>query len=389
MSDTHFDALQRNLRAAHNTHQHAKPPANPVEFVRGASPDVLLSPTERARERAAETDRRLRAAASGERDDAGDTDDDDEDDEVMVDGEPYSRRDLQSGSSLSKSLTRGAFQALRNQVSRHFAHQGTGALMQSEEFDQRALMAKLKSEPITKTDTSGLRKSMAKVANALGNTTLAKSLEAGYGADSATLKGGSAVRKQSLDKRLQATVAGGDPQPRVYSPAEVSLAAQHALAHGQITVEQAGRIQSELDLYGKISPKSEALLKGDADKETPMVKSIGPRGAPRYSVEQLEAAASQALMAKAITPDQANRIATEITLGGASAESIALLRRAKPSQTSSRLLTKSECFGALSKALAAGQITGSQAMAAESCLNLDARIADGTMAVLRKVHFGM
>ncbi|WP_321853197.1 hypothetical protein [Paraburkholderia tropica] len=313
MSDAHFAALQRNLRAAYNTHQQSKPPANPVQHIRRGSSDLTLPSTERARARTEATDRDLRDSVAGKQriDDAGVPDDDeyeDENDEVQTRGG--------QGSSLSKSMHRGSFQRIRNEVNQHIAKQGTGEYMQSEEFDQRALMAELKIAPIVKANTTSLRKSMAKVANALGNATLAKSLEAGCASNSATLTGDSAVRRQSLAGTKSA------PKPRVYSPAEVSLAAQNALAYGQITVEQAGRIQSELDLTGACSP-----------------------------------------------------------------ESLALLRGAKPSQTNGHLLSKSECFGALSKALGAGQITGSQAIAAEACLNRDIRVADDTMAVLRKVHF--
>ena len=86
---------------------------------------------------------------------------------------------------------------------------------------------------------------MAALANSLGNTTLAKSLEAGYGTDSATLTGGSAIRKQSLPTK---------PVAKPLSADELLKAASTLLHHGRIDTQTAARVQSEVNLTGKVSP---------------------------------------------------------------------------------------------------------------------------------------
>ena len=92
-----------------------------------------------------------------------------------------------------------------------------------------------------KTTIASIRKSIADVAKSLGNTALSKSLEAGYGADSATLTGGSAIRKQSLPAKP-------------LSPDELLKAASTLLHHGRIDTQTAARVQSEVNLTGKVSP---------------------------------------------------------------------------------------------------------------------------------------
>jgi hypothetical protein len=70
-------------------------------------------------------------------------------------------------------------------------------------------------------------------------------LEAGYGTDCATLTGGSAIRKQSLPAKP-------------LSPDELLKAASTLLHHGRIDTQTAARMQSEVNLTGKVSP---ALMK--------------------------------------------------------------------------------------------------------------------------------
>jgi hypothetical protein len=81
-------------------------------------------------------------------------------------------------------------------------------------------------------------------------------LEASYGTDSATLTGGSAIRKQSLPAK---------PAAKPLSPDELLKAASTLLHHGRIDTQTAARVQSEVNLTGKVSP---ALMKtlGEACK---------------------------------------------------------------------------------------------------------------------------
>lgn len=323
MSDAHLEALNRNLRLAHNTHQQTKPPANPVEHMRRGSPDVLLSVEERVRERAAATDRDLRAAVAGKqrRPNVGaarsraaamrtrDESDDDSDEYLDANGVPQSRMK-------SKRLTPGVLSKLkavmREQAEEQMSKstQTTGAFM-----DQAALMRELKSVPSTKIDLSSLRERMAETARSLGSNTLAKSLEAGHGTNNAELTGGSAVRKPSL--------AGVKPaqRKRAHTADELLKAASAALDAGAITASEAHRINHQVAIGGSVDSEMLTKLRGDQ---------------PEYSI----------------------------------------------------LLTKNECYAALSKALASGAITGQQAMAAEACLSMNRRVDDHVMAKLQDIHNG-
>lgn len=106
-----------------------------------------------------------------------------------------------------------------------------------------------------------LRKTMAKTARSLGNTTLAKSLEAGYDSNSATLTRGSALRKQSLEKRLKSTVVGGDPKPakpKLMNKSECRAAAFKAMSAGKIAPRDAQTIDTCLTMDRRIP---DALMK--------------------------------------------------------------------------------------------------------------------------------
>lgn len=109
-----------------------------------------------------------------------------------------------------------------------------------------------------------LRKTMAKTARSLGNTTLAKSLEAGYDSNSVTLTQGSTLRKQSLDKRLQSTVGGGDPKPvkpKLMTKSQCQAAALKGLNSGKLTASQCQHIDVSLSMDRRIDDATMATLR--------------------------------------------------------------------------------------------------------------------------------
>ena len=243
-SQVHHDALQVHLRRDNN--QDHRAPANPAETIRRSSPDVLLTPLQRAK---ADIERRRKERAqAARRTDAGDTDDE----EIGEDGHPVSKQ----GCSLSKSLKVGAFERLRTGLKKHQAEmlKSIAAVdIAGESFEQRYGVAahahvahaiepvrvatvRAVAKPVT---MAGVTKRMATLAKSLGNTELAKSLEAGTNSESATLTGGSAMRRQSLPV---------SNKPKQITAAQVEAACMKGLASGAISGGEAAHICTALTM---------------------------------------------------------------------------------------------------------------------------------------------
>ena len=122
--------------------------------------------------------------------------------------------------------------------------QGTGVpVTQSTgtgELDQTSLIAKLKAPKAPRVDmfkalTPALDKARA----------LAKSLTAGYDSDSATLAGGSALRTQSMPKKVFVKM-----EPAPLTGDQITKAASAALSAGAITGAEANHIATHVALNG-------------------------------------------------------------------------------------------------------------------------------------------
>jgi hypothetical protein len=284
MSDRHAAALHAHLRRTGNADHSA--PANPQRFIENASPDILDEHLSSARRAAARNAAPARTPATRD----------------VLDGrttprtakeltEHLQRSDAEAETAYERKLaergrsnrgrpgSRGAFDKLRSKVREHLSSTGSGGepmtkaqpVEHNQSFEsrygcaayvaepgtiQRAAVAKVAAPAAAKPSIASIRKSLANIAKSLGNTTLAKSLEAGYGTNSATLTGGSAIRKQSLPAK---------PAAKPLSPDELLKAASKLLHHGRIDTQTAARVQSEVNLTGKVSP---ALMKtlGEACK---------------------------------------------------------------------------------------------------------------------------
>lgn len=150
----------------------------------------------------------------------------------------------------------------------------------------------------TKPTAATFQKSINKVNSMLKSM----GLEAGYGTDSATLTGGSALRKQSLDKRLQSTVVGGDPEP---TGEQILKAAGAALYAGQIDAKDAQAIQHQVNMRGTCEERLLKKLRGDdSDIITPKL----------LTKSQCHAAASKGLQTGAITGAEAMHIDMSLSL---------------------------------------------------------------------------
>ena len=261
-SQTHAAALHQSLRSGSNDHARSNAPTDPKGFIRRASPDITLTPEQRQRAQREESlqDADQLRRMSEARSDGG------VNDEAET---AYMRKLAERGrANRGKSGNRGAFDKLRAKVREHLAgsepmtkaqpvehnqsfesRYGCAAYVAEPVTIQRATVAKIAAPAAAKPSIASIRNSMATIAKSLGNTTLATSLEAGYGTDSATLTGGSAIRKQSLPKK---------PAAKPLSPDELLKAASTLLHHGRIDTQTAARVQSEVNLTGKVSP---ALMK--------------------------------------------------------------------------------------------------------------------------------
>ena len=252
-SQTHAAALHQSLRSGSNDHARNSAPSDPKGFIRRASPDMTLTPEQRqraqreeSRQDADQLRRMSEARSNGGINDEAET--------------AYMRKLAERGrANRGKSDSRGAFDKLRAKVREHLSSTGSGGepmtkaqpVEHNQSFEsrygcaayvaepvtiQRATVAKIAAPAAPRSSIASIRKSMADIA---------KSLEAGYGTNSATLTGGSAIRKQSLPKK---------PAAKPLSPDELLKAASTLLHHGRIDTQTAARVQSEVNLTGKVSP---------------------------------------------------------------------------------------------------------------------------------------
>lgn len=248
-SQSHAQTLAASLKAGGND-SHAVP-CDPKGFVRKASPDALLTPTQRAadaaREKAAEAEyeRRRKAMQAGTNGSVVSDEDDEEEDEEMVDGVPM------SGSSLSKSMHKGSFQRLRTSLH---------TFMKAQSSDHTDDFATRYGMPTAHVTQVAGRSAVAKPTI----VALTKSIEATRQRVQTTL-GVSPMRNlnqkmQSIARRLgneqlAKSMGGGNlgglrsaaPQ---YSVPQVEAAAGAALAHGAIDAQSAQVIANSLALGG-------------------------------------------------------------------------------------------------------------------------------------------
>lgn len=175
-------------------------------------------------------------------------------------------RNLGSGSAIAKSQSGnyGAHEFMRDlervRSIKTDVPQVRKTIAKTHSNLSKALGVKASSASMPKV-TSGLKKAHG-LLKSMGFDAPAgtSSLDAGYGSDSATLTGGSALRRQSLNKsRVFGTVVGGDvtAAPKL-TPDMIERAASAALAAGQITGAEANQIATYCAM-GAICP--EPLLK--------------------------------------------------------------------------------------------------------------------------------
>jgi hypothetical protein len=311
-SQTHSDALHTLLKKDSN-HDH-RAPANPAAVIRSSSKDPNLTA---AQNREAEAERKYgehKTALQRQRSKRADSRQDDKqlrrmsearanggindegDEEIGADGVPVTRgmkRAKGSFERMRKALAAKATDSVETLVKSLQAMYGPGATMakalaeqdsSGESFEERygipahtvvatavgmkAIRTVKPSAPAKPKATLGsIRKSLVTLAKSLGNETLAKSLEAGCGTDSETLAGGSAMRRQSLDKsRVFGTTVAGDavPATKKFTAAQIEAATSACLAAGRCTASQAATISTYIAMGSMPPPGLMACLTGES-----------------------------------------------------------------------------------------------------------------------------
>ncbi|NYH24688.1 hypothetical protein [Paraburkholderia bryophila] len=346
-SQQHADALQHHLRASGNTHEGSHAPANPTAVIRRShGPDELLRGVPK-RKPVAQGMRRVR--------------DETEDDALARMSDAREQRADNAGRSMSKAQGSafGAFQVMKDRVQKGFgsfmkalvsdeearartlsvlnslycsnpaalaksvgtehgesfeSRYGTSGLTAAQAVGVKAApaaakptLAKSIAKPSTKPVTMATVKArLLGLARAVGNEELVKSLEAGYGSNSATLTGGSAMRKQSLSKRVASTTIGGDPKPR-YSPEDLLKGAAAALHAGAITGAEAQAIQHHVNMTGDCP---DHLLKKLTGETTATPTRLLTRS-------EVEAACAKGMQSGAISGAEGIHVSTCLSLGHA------------------------------------------------------------------------
>ncbi|WP_168794446.1 hypothetical protein [Paraburkholderia aromaticivorans] len=245
MSDRHASALRSSLIAGGNHRSQSAVPNNPQRTISRSTKDVSLG-----------IDYRHNPDEAAERE--------------------YVKRKTAlkpNGTASSTGMNAGAFDKLRRQVREHVAEHGelTKAVPHTPgDYSIEQAYADLKSVPLpSKARTAGaskaLGKAMGKVARSMGDTKLAKSLEAGYGSDSANLTGGSALRRQAVSKRIASTTVGGDPKPApkstLMTKSQCQAAALKGLDTGKLTASQCQHIDVALSMDRRIDDTTMATLR--------------------------------------------------------------------------------------------------------------------------------
>jgi hypothetical protein len=203
MSDEHRAALQRNLRIGGNLH--VKPDENvAVKIAATTTGDADLSPVQRKHKERREAEGRN---------------------------------------------VKGAFDKLKARVQAALANGGVEMSKASKLTGASMVVKAVKVEhpALAKTIATKIEEARASLGKAMavgGDAPVgATSLEAGYNSDSATMVGGDALRAQSLDKRVQATVVPSTSD-------EITKAASAALTAGSITGAEANHIATHIALNG-------------------------------------------------------------------------------------------------------------------------------------------
>jgi hypothetical protein len=277
-SEGHSNLLRATLRAAGNTHASAKVPDNISSVIERSTMTDLdreaaraEGPRKAALERIAERKRTKPGKSQGGNDcdfsklksrlkkvldvSAANADD------ILA-----ALRNLGGGTAMAKSQpgNYGAHEFMRDlervRSIKTDVPQVRKAIAKTHSTITKALGMKSTSASMSKV-TNGLKKAQGLLKSmGFDAPTGTSSLDAGYGSDSATLTGGSALRRQSLDKsRVFGTVVGGDVSaaPKL-TPDMIERAASAALAAGQITGAEANQIATYCAM-GAICP--EPLLK--------------------------------------------------------------------------------------------------------------------------------
>ena len=257
-SQSHAAALAASLKTNRNDDHSA--PLDLKGFVKKASPDLLLSARQRAADEAhdkaaelAYEKRRkaLLASRSNNADDDLGVNPKDEEDDDMEEG---------SGSSLSKSLTPGAFSKLRLGLLQFIKDQYSD---HTQSFEERygapahvvGLTPVVKPTPISKS----IQAASERVAKTLGVSPM-KSLNQKMAAIAGKLG------NQQLAKSISGGNVGGlrSAMPR-YTVPQVEAAASAALAHGAIDAQSAQVIANSLALggVGAVPRELMAALRGE------------------------------------------------------------------------------------------------------------------------------
>jgi hypothetical protein len=386
--NAHHAALVRHL----GTSKQTAAPANPQKTIEeSASDNGLLNPEE-LRQHTREQKRRMREAVSGKKrggpDDAGDTDDSE-----TFDGDEDTGDDSYIGAdgaivtrNLSKSHAPGAFKRLQAQVANAVAeqnyHQRAGALAKSQGVSTV-------SHTTTDAEVAAAFEEMRSIKlPAAGQLT--KSLQKCFGKIEKTLGKEAGTLAKSLSSHAV-------PKPKTYSTTDIQIAAQRALAHGQITPEQAGKIQSELDLTGGCSAASMALLRGEKPEDvrasSPVNKPVvqrqpnEPVGDGGIDGDMILKAASAALDAGAITAEDAHAINHHIGMTGKCPDTL-LKKLNGEVEAAPELMTKAQISAACSKGMESGAITPAEAQHADVAMSLDTPIHPAILAKIKRVHGG-
>jgi len=260
-SQVHADAFRSLLRQDGND-SHAAP-SNPMKMFR--SKDSTLTPSQNAAHerlrkqeyRDAEKLRRMSESRAN-----GGISTDEEAERGYTERKTALERKQAASAHANRGGNGGAFSRLKKTLQEHLSTQGGASMAKAvghehgQSFEERY---GTRAEPIQRarvasvaapkqTASQSLQKAMGRVQGLLKSMDIApagsSSLEAGYATDSADLTGGSALRRQSLDKsRVFGTTVAGDAvaAPKL-TPAMIERAASKALAAGQITGAEANQI---------------------------------------------------------------------------------------------------------------------------------------------------
>lgn len=244
MSQAHASALSRHLKSAGAHKSQTKPGQNIAVNIRCSTKDETLVGADRRPAPDADAERAyLKRKAA-----------------LESNGTP---RTTGKNASAFDKLRAGLRQYVReNGGAEHMAK----AVPTDDGLDQAALMRQLKAGPKAAPRGSLLKSLMPSFDNAAKGLGIAnplkKSLAAGTDSNSAALTGGSALRRQSISKRVASTTVGGDPKPApkptLMTKSQCQAAALKAMNAGKIAPQDAQTIDTCLSMDRRIP---DALMK--------------------------------------------------------------------------------------------------------------------------------